>query len=143
MTTDGRSVLADAAHKDTRTVRLGDVQTNPDTQAPTAPPTLRAPGEKLPIDDPNNSPVSTEGPMKPVIFPKDTTNDPAHTTQAHPDRTAPADGTKPAAEEPVNMNAPDPEDVGPDGKPKTDPKPDSKPAAPAPSPNTNFYPTRM
>ena len=74
--------------------------------------------------------------MKPVVFPKDTTNDPARTTQAHPDRTKPAgtDAAKPDAEEPVNLNAPDPADVGPDGKPKADP-------TPAALPNTSFYPT--
>ena len=154
MMTDGRPVLADAGQKDTKTIQLGDVHRNPDTQAPIAPPTLRAPGEKLPIDDPSTDPrLSREGPMKPVIFPKDTSNDPAHTTQARPDKTQPAsndgakgdaakgDGAKP--EEPVNLNAPNPEDLPsnqdkkPEGQPET--KPEPKPA----TPNANFYPTRM
>jgi len=138
MMTNGRPVLADAGHKDTRTIQLGDVHTNPDTQAGTPPPTLRAPDEKLPQDDSSQQGVSRDGPMKPVVFPKDTTNDPARTVDAHP------------AEKQVNLNAPDDADLPKvDSKPdpKTDPKPDSNPAQPEtpkpPPPNTNFYPSRF
>ena len=46
MTTGGRPVVAQAG--DTHKIQLGDVHRDPDTQAPVAPPTLRAPGEKLP-----------------------------------------------------------------------------------------------
>jgi hypothetical protein len=85
MTTDGKPVVAEVTHS----VQLGDVQRDPNKQAPAAPPTLRAPGEKLPDDKDSNTPgtMSREGPMKPVIFPKDTTNDPARTVDAHPDAT--------------------------------------------------------
>lgn len=51
----------------TRTVREGDVERNPDTQAPAPPPTLRNPGEQLPQDNGRN-----DGVMKPVYFPPDT-----------------------------------------------------------------------
>ncbi len=153
MLTDGRPVLAEAGQK-TRTIGLGDVHPNPDTQAPVAPPTLRGDGEKLPQDDPNRGPVvGREGPMKPVIFPKDTTNDAAHTTQARPDY--PGKGSK--AAEPVDLNAPDAEDLPgakpetksdtkPDKAPDSQPgaKPDAKPDAPAKpaAPNENFYPSK-
>jgi hypothetical protein len=145
--TDGRPVLAEAGQKDTKTVQLGDVHRNPDTQAPVAPPTLRGPGEKLPQDDPNqrDPAMGREGPMKPVIFPKDTTNDPAHTTQARPENKT-GEAAKPDAEQAVDLNAPDPEDLKPEPDAKPDPKPDTKPAPepakPATPPNTNFYPSK-
>lgn len=53
-----------AAESNTRTIREGDVQPNPDKQAPAAPPTLRNPGEKLPTDN------QSTGVMRPVQFPK-------------------------------------------------------------------------
>jgi len=124
MTTDGRPVVAQNTH-DTRTIQLGDAHPDLDTHAPTAPPSLRAPGEKLPQDDPATQTTGREGPMKPVVFPKDTTNDPARTVPAHPDASKPAasDSAKPA-------------DVDPD---KADPKPDEKPQAAPPKPSSNFY----
>lgn len=142
MTTDGRPVLAAATQQ--HTVELGDVHRNPDTQAPAAPPTLRAPGEKLPEDKDPNTPgtLNREGPMKPVIFPKDTTNDPAHTVDAHPEKKQPATpsssstgsdpATKPSA------------DAKPDSKPKEDAKPADKPRPdyPGDKPQSNFYPSQ-
>ena len=62
MLTNGSPVLT--AQSNTRTVKEGDVQTDPDKQAPAAPPSLRNPGEKLPTDN------STTGVMRPVQFPK-------------------------------------------------------------------------
>ncbi len=47
----------------TRTVAEGDVQPDPDRQAPAAPPSLRLPGEQLPADD------TRVGVMRPVQFP--------------------------------------------------------------------------
>lgn len=69
MRTDGTPLIAgDAGNK--HTVQIGDVQRDPDTQAPTAPPTLRNPGETVP------SPHGTSaGDMKPVQFPKQKTDD--------------------------------------------------------------------
>ncbi len=69
MRTDGSPLVAsDAA---TRTVKMGDVQRDPDTQAPAPPPTLTAPGEKLPDYAGQNQP----GAMKPVEFPKQKPDD--------------------------------------------------------------------
>jgi hypothetical protein len=62
MRTDGSPLVAEQG---TRTVKMGDVERNPDTQAPAPPPTLTAPGEKLPENAGQNQP----GGMKPVQFP--------------------------------------------------------------------------
>jgi hypothetical protein len=62
MRTDGTPLEAEATQ---RVAKVGDVQRDPDTQAPTAPPSLRNPGEKLPSDD-----DKSVGVMKPVQFPK-------------------------------------------------------------------------
>jgi hypothetical protein len=138
MMTDGRPVLAQATQHDPHKIELGDTHRDPDTQAPAAPPSLRAPGEKLPIDagsgqDPS---VSREGPMKPVVFPKDTSNDPARTVPAHPKPAAPdapADASKPADS---TTTAPAKTDAD---KPKA--KPDAAPqqSSPTPPPSSNFY----
>jgi hypothetical protein len=60
MRTDGTPLTPDQSN----TAQIGDVQRNPDTQAPAAPPSLRNPGEKLPTDD------EKTGVMKPVQMPK-------------------------------------------------------------------------
>ena len=82
-----------------RTVQVGDVQRDPDTQAPTAPPSLRKDGEAVPAQDGKDARV---GVMKPVQFPK---QEPDDEPNAHPDQTtvtsptvAPA--TAPAASTP-------------------------------------------
>ncbi|MGA9586167.1 MAG: hypothetical protein WBQ95_12610 [Terracidiphilus sp.] len=62
MRTDGSPLVAEQA---TRTVKMGDVERNPDTQSPAPPPTLTAPGETLPENAGQNQP----GAMKPVQFP--------------------------------------------------------------------------
>lgn len=69
MRTDGTPVTAANPGRG-RTVQIGDVQRNPDTQAPSAPPTLSAPGEKLP-DLANTG----AGAMKPVQFPQQKPDD--------------------------------------------------------------------
>ncbi|HLI04803.1 MAG TPA: hypothetical protein VKU93_11065 [Terracidiphilus sp.] len=62
---DGRAPVSEQA-ENTHVIREGDVQRDPDKQAPAPPPTLRNPGETLPQDsDKNNA-----GVMKPVHFPK-------------------------------------------------------------------------
>lgn len=68
MRTDGTPVIA--AKQGARPVQIGDVERDPDTQAPAPPPTLSAPGEKLPELTGNGS--ST---MKPVEFPKQKPDD--------------------------------------------------------------------
>jgi hypothetical protein len=70
MRTDGTPVLT-AAQPNTHPVKIGDVQRDPDTQAPAAPPSLVGPGEKLPDNAQQNQP----GGMKPVQFPKQKPDD--------------------------------------------------------------------
>jgi len=60
MRSDG-TPLIDDAH--VNTAKMGDVERDPDTEAPAVPPSLRNPGEKLPTD------TATTGVMKPVRFP--------------------------------------------------------------------------
>jgi len=138
MTTDGKPVVADATLHDTHTIELGDTHRDPDRQAPAAPPTLRKPGEKLPTDDENSKQdaINRTGTMQPVVFPKDTTKDPARTVPAHPappppDDASPAkpDGTKPDAAKTDASKPADPDASKPDES-KPDTPPASKPAAP-------------
>jgi len=90
MRTDGTSLSPETA--DAHTVKLGDVERNPDTQAPVAPPSLRKPGETIPSDDGKDSRV---GVMKPVQFPKQQPDDepnarpngPSDSTQTAPAQT--------------------------------------------------------
>jgi len=69
MRTDGSPLVAGEA-SGTRTVKMGDVTRDPDKEAAAPPPTLTAPGEKLP-DSAQNGP----GGMKPVEFPKQKPDD--------------------------------------------------------------------
>lgn len=64
MRTDGTAVVAAAEQQRTRTVRMGDVEKDPNRQAPAPPPTLTAPGEQLP-----DTAKNAAGQMKPVQFP--------------------------------------------------------------------------
>jgi hypothetical protein len=170
--TDGRPVMASVTQTREKTIQMGDAHRDEETQAPSAPPTLRAPGERLPQDKQSNDGVGDktidrEGPLRPVVFPKDTTNDPARTVPAHPkpaappeDKTAadgagkPADGksaaVKPAADKSSSdKSAPakpasDQPAAGSSAKPddKPDPKHDAPPAQPAPAkpqPPSYFY----
>jgi hypothetical protein len=90
MRTDGKPL--DAGLSTTRTVVAGDVQRDPDKQAPTAPPSLRNPGEKLPTDDEKTQV------MRPVQFPKPKTDGqtaPQPSTTSQPSTSQP-NGTQPA-----------------------------------------------
>lgn len=69
MRTDGTPLVAEQSH--TRTVEMGDVQRDPDKQAPAPPPTLVGPGEKLPDTAQQNGATA----MKPVQFPKQKPDD--------------------------------------------------------------------
>jgi hypothetical protein len=151
MTTNGKPVLAEVTHP----VQMGDVHRDPNTQAPATPPTLRKPGEKLPDDSDSNTPgtLNREGPMKPVVFPKDTTNDAAHTVDAHPDATKAAAAKADADKADAAKKDAAAKDSGsakpaaggdsdkPESKPQAAPPAQSSPAQPAtPAPNSNFYP---
>ena len=97
MRTDG-SPLTPEGPPNTHTIQLGDVERNPDTQAPSAPPSLRNPGEKLPDDS------SRTGVMKPVQFPKEK-------PQAQPDNTQPSSQTPPASSSAPGNAQPPPSDA--------------------------------
>jgi hypothetical protein len=111
MRTDGTPL----APSNTRTVALGDAERDPNTQAPTAPPSLRKDGETLPA---NTNPASS-GSMRPVQFPKqkptDQTDSSAETPPpapevAKPQPESPEDAhpaPAPAATPPVPNNPPD------------------------------------
>jgi len=71
MRTDGTPLITNAA-AGARTVQMGDVQRNPDTQAPAAPPSLRQAGDPLPTAEQGSDRVGT---MRPVQFPKQTPDD--------------------------------------------------------------------
>lgn len=92
LTAAGQPTVAES--ENVRVIREGDVERNPDTQAPAAPPSLRKTGETLPTDQNKNGEV-----MRPVYFPKqqpDTTATPYPNGQtpgaSQPAQTAPAAG---------------------------------------------------
>jgi hypothetical protein len=70
MRTDGTPLTPAANH--THVSREGDVERDPDKEAPAAPPSLRKQGESLPGDDPNAGQPGEKntGVMRPVQFPK-------------------------------------------------------------------------
>jgi hypothetical protein len=95
MRTDG-TPLTPGDPSGTHTVQMGDVQRNPDTQAPASPPSLRKPGETVPADDGKDSRVNV---MKPVQFPKQAPDDePNARPNGPPDSTQPS---APAASQPA------------------------------------------
>jgi len=106
MRTDG-TALDPAGDPNTRITKEGDVERNPDTQAPAAPPSLRQPGEKLPADKPQT------GVMKPVQFPKPK-------PEAQPDANSDSGAQPPANAQPPVPDAsqpspPKPQPGQPDG----------------------------
>jgi hypothetical protein len=96
MRTDGTSVFP-AGDSNTRIAKTGDVERDPDTQAPAAPPSLRKPGETLPDDK------KGEGAMKPVRFPAPKPADPPATAPASQPDSKPAaqPGANPDEEQPA------------------------------------------
>ena len=111
MRTDGTPIDPQATQ---RVAKMGDVERDPDKEAPNAPPSLRNPGEQLPSDDPKNR----VGAMKPVQFPKPKQDPPPDAQPgANPDgvpdaqpaatsQAAPADGSQPAATQPSAQPSP-------------------------------------
>jgi hypothetical protein len=115
MRTDGTPLAPPATT--TRTVAMGDAEHDPNTQAPTAPPSLRKEGEALPQDSRQGAP----GAMKPVQFPKQ------KPTEDYPDATNLPRDPKPADD----PGPPKPDDSSPDAsKPPAAPSPQSPPASP-------------
>jgi hypothetical protein len=131
MRTDG-SPLAPPAQR-TRTIASGDVERNPDTQAPAPSPTLAAPNEKLP--DAARNPSSQMGPVQ---FPKQKPDDYPDASKLPRDHTQPdqpADGqptTNPSADKPSTDKLDQP------AKPAATQAPANAPAQPAtPNPDSN------
>ena len=69
MRTDGTPLVAAS---EVHTVQMGDVQRNPDTQAPAPPPSLREPGDPTPTAQQGSD---RDGAMRPVQFPKQAPDD--------------------------------------------------------------------
>jgi hypothetical protein len=111
MRTDGSPLTPETtAH----TIQLGDVDRDPDKQAPAAPPSLRKDGETIPSQDGKDTRV---GVMKPVQFPKQEPDDepnahPNDTTVTSP-TTAPSNpSATPTSSTPSSGSAPAPATTG-------------------------------
>jgi hypothetical protein len=141
--TDGTPVMT--AQSNTRTVREGDVEIDPDKQAPAAPPSLRNPGEQIPTDK------QSTGVMRPVQMPKPHTDDQQTAEQpgANPDeQQAPANGqpaqssgqassaSQPATSQAAPANGQQPNQSKPQSAPGN-----SQPPAPQPPAGTSQYTT--
>lgn len=104
MRTDGTPLAPPDSH--TRTVAEGDVEHNPDTQAPAAPPSLRNPGEKLPTDDQRTGvmrPVRMPRP-KPAAQPGNNPDEEPNTPPPPDVKAAAADSPQPSAAKPQPPN---------------------------------------
>lgn len=145
MMTDGNpDVLAQAT---TRTIHEGDVQPDPDRQAPAAPPSLRKPGESLPTDD------SRVGVMRPVQFPKPHADDqpganPDEQPSAPAASSSPSQATYPAYQKPAAQGSTQPPSAkssqqSPANGSQSPPAPAKTPSAPAgsqpPPPSTSQF----
>jgi hypothetical protein len=120
MRTDG-TPLNPNGDPHTHIAKEGDVERNPDTEAPAAPPSLRNPGEKLP-DDPKNNADEKPGVMRPVRFPKPKPDDQSASQPAQPSGSdSQASGSPPPS---IQTPTPDASQTSP-------PKPPEVPVAPA------------
>ncbi len=115
MRSDGSPVLT--AESNTRTVREGDVETDPNKQEAAPPPSLRNPGEKLPTDN------QSTGVMRPVQFPKP---HPDEMPGANPDEQS---TTPPAATPPPGASTPPASGSQPQSTPAKAPAPGNTPPA--------------
>jgi hypothetical protein len=109
MRTDGTPLTASNQHQG-RTVKMGDVQRNPDTEAPAPPPTLTAPGEKLP-----ETANTGAGQMKPVEFPKQKPDDYPDASNLPRDHKSTDDADQPA--KPDSQGTDQKKDQNPTGQP--------------------------
>lgn len=116
-----------ATASNVRVVHEGDVDIDPNKQAPAAPPTLRNPGEQLPTDS------QSVGVMRPVQFPKP---HPDETPGANPDeqQSAPPANSQPAAASGSNGPANAPASQPGNGQ---QPQQQSAPASGSQPPSTN------
>ena len=108
MRTDGTPLETAVNH--THIAKEGDAQRDPDKEAPAQPPSLRAPGEQLPSDDPNANKSGGQknvGVMRPVQAP---VKKPEYQPGANPDSVPDAapDTKTPPATAPAPANTPAP-----------------------------------
>jgi hypothetical protein len=130
MRTDGTPLVA-ADAPNTRTVKMGDVDRDPDKQAPAAPPSLRNPGETLPADSNKDSRV---GVMKPVQFPKQEPDDEPNAHPAsEPDSSQTSSPSQPSSGQPANSQPPSGSQT-PQAGAQTPPAPAQAPSADASQP---------
>ena len=98
MRTDGTPL--DPTLSDTHLAKVGDVEHDPNTQAPAPPPSLRKPGEKLPDDDEH------VGVMRPVQMPKPKpAEQPGANPDGEPDASPPPASAQPPATDPQQTGA--------------------------------------
>ena len=110
MRTDGTPL--ETARTNTRIDKEGNVQRDPNKEAPAAPPSLRKPGETLPADDAQSTNQKNVGVMRPVQFPKpkqpgdnpDGVQDPQPATS--PSASAPPTNTPSSGSPPANSLPP-------------------------------------
>ncbi|MGB6857649.1 MAG: hypothetical protein WBE03_12285 [Terracidiphilus sp.] len=136
MTTDSQSAIM--AQATTRTIHEGDAEPDPNKQAPSAPPSLRNPGETLPTDKGNNPYGDPNvGVMRPVQFPKPHTDE---QPGANPDEQPGADpdeqpSTPTAASQPSQSTYPQPAAQGSaQSPPANGSQPQAAPAKAPPAP---------
>ena len=141
MTTDGTPVIT----ANSRTIHEGDVETNTDRQAPTAPPSLRKPGETTETDTgPDGD--SRVGVMRPVQFPK------PHTDQqpgANPDEqpsspsvsSQPSQSTYPAYPQPAAQGSAQSPQGNAQSPPASNSQPQAAPAKTPPAPSAGQQPS--
>ncbi|HKD59918.1 MAG TPA: hypothetical protein VKB47_05635 [Terracidiphilus sp.] len=137
MRTDGTPII-EAAPPHIHTAKVGDIQRDPETQSPDAPPSLVGPGEKLPENAQQNQP----GGMKPVQFPKQKPDDYPDATNLPRDHKSSDDGTeqqaKPNTEQQTNPDPLDqvkPSSPGAPASTTSKPTQTDAPAAPAQKPS--------
>lgn len=114
MRTDGTPLAPPV--NNTKTVAMGDVVRNPDTQAPAPPPSLRKEGEQLPQDQATGQ--KSVGTMKPVQFPKQKPDD--YPDASRLPRQKPSDEAEQA--QPAEPDAPKAEDGKQDQAKPADPQ---------------------
>jgi hypothetical protein len=116
MRTDGTPAVQSS---NTKTVAMGDVVRDPDTQAPAAPPSLRKPGEPLPQDTQPSSP----GVMGPVQFPKQKPDDYPDASKLPRDhKQSDSDDSAKPSDQPAQ-----PDSASPDTSKPAQPQPQSQP----------------
>ncbi len=121
MRTDGTPL---EANNNIHVVKEGDVERDPDRQAPAPAPTLRNPGETLPQDQDKDTQNGRVGVMRPVQFPKDKQD----SDSAQPDNTQTSAPAQTSGSQPQN-NGSQPQSSAPAGSTA----PASPPTQPAPS----------